>query len=89
MLCCGQVETSATGQSFVQRRPTTCVRVTVLRCNDGRLHPQWVVGRVSEAKDRKKERKKESDKQNSRCFSNGYSFKRLINGPSRRAGSTH
>jgi hypothetical protein len=68
VLCCGQVEASATGQSFVQRRPTKCVRVTVIRCNDNRLHPQWVGGRVQTSKDRKKERKLESDKKKSVFF---------------------
>jgi len=87
VLRCGQVEASATGRSLVQRSPTKCVRVTVIRCNNSPLHPHWVVGRVQSSKDRKKERKKERKKViNQSVFSNDCSPKRLINGASRRAG---
>jgi hypothetical protein len=35
------VEVSATGRSLVQRTPTECVSLSVIKCNNNTLHLQW------------------------------------------------
>ena len=49
------VEVSATGRSLVQRSPTECVSLNVMKCNNNRLHLQCV-GVILGQKERKKER---------------------------------